>query len=394
MRILLYISTCVLLISCSRNKEITSSIEENLDPVPSWVSSRPITSFHYIGIGKASKRGTPDEYQTIARRNALNDMASEIEVTVNSNSLLYTLERNDMLTESFSESIITRSNLRLEGFEVSDDYSDEDYYWVYYRLEKSLYESIKAQRKQEAIERAEIRLNSARQMRESGDLSTAASNYVDALRELQPYWGESNPGSGGESVDRTALNELVEMRSMYTIQVQDESINLDESNGFRQLIELKSTLNGISTKAVPFEYRFDKLKKKKVIAEKISLTISAGEKEQSLLSVTADPFKELRKEVKREGYGFLEGILEPEIVLVDIYTSYPLVSIYAEQENNKGEIAVSEIMRSAIIQQLASYGIGVDESGSSRYKISCRVKSREGGLAQNFQIVYTDITLE
>ncbi|NND93683.1 MAG: hypothetical protein HKN45_02395, partial [Flavobacteriales bacterium] len=75
-------------------------------------------------------------------------------------------------------------------------------------------------------------------------------------------------------------------------------------------------------------------------------------------------------------------------------TSYPLVSIYAEQENNKGEIAVSEIMRSAIIQQLASYGIGVDESGSSRYKISCRVKSREGGLAQNFQIVYTDITLE
>ncbi len=394
MRQVIYIPMILILIACGGSKEIVSSPEEQVNNSPSWVMDRPISSLDYIGIGKASKRGEPDEYQAIAKRNALNDMASEIEVTVTSNSLLYTLERNDMLSESFSESIITRSNLRLEGFEINDDYADDDYYWVYYRLDKSIYASVIHERKTQAIERSEQILLTARLSRDVGDISGAANGYVNVLRELQPYWGEINKTSDGQAIDRIAIDDLVSMRKGYSLGVNEDVISLDESNDFRQVLDIRSELSGELTKAVLFEYRFDKLSKEKIETDKLSLTISPGAKTQSLLSITVDPFRELRREVKREGMTFLEDILKPEITLIDIFTVYPLVSIDAKMESVSGEVSESDVMRSALIRQLAYHGIGVDDSGTSPYSIDVLVKSRDGGLAQNFQIVYSDVTIE
>ena len=49
-------------------------------PRPTWVSARPVTGGYYVGIGLANKN-RPDA-QEAAKKNALNDLASEISVTV------------------------------------------------------------------------------------------------------------------------------------------------------------------------------------------------------------------------------------------------------------------------------------------------------------------------
>ena len=53
---------------------------------PAWVSSRPVSSAYYVGVGMAP-RSRPDHQET-AKKNALNDLASEISVNVEGNSLL------------------------------------------------------------------------------------------------------------------------------------------------------------------------------------------------------------------------------------------------------------------------------------------------------------------
>ena len=45
-----------------------------------------------------------------AKESALNDLASEISVTVEGNSLLYTLESKDQFNETFTSTIKTSTN--------------------------------------------------------------------------------------------------------------------------------------------------------------------------------------------------------------------------------------------------------------------------------------------
>ncbi|NNC82273.1 MAG: LPP20 family lipoprotein [Flavobacteriales bacterium] len=383
---------CLILVACGSQKEMVTSLEEQMIDAPFWVTDRPISSFEYIGIGKASKRGAPEEYQAIARRNALNDMATEIDVTVTSNSLLHTLERNDMLTESFSESIITRSNLRLEGFEVTDDYQNEEYYWVYYRLDKQLYEQIKAQRKQEAMERAFQMLSAARTARESAAVGLAAQQYVLALKEMRPHWGEVNTKDGIQ-VDRVAMDELLQLTQDLDIDLNSQEVYLNSSNDFRHRLEARSVLGTQTTTPQPFAYRFDKERKEKTETDVLTLTLRPQGSEHSILSIEMDPFKDLRKEVRREGMAFLEQVLRPKIALLDIYTQYPDVSIEVSHSDLNGEQGTAPGLRSAIVGGLTDFQIPVDDGSGSAYRIVCRSMSRDGGMTQQFHIVYTDVDI-
>ena len=72
---------------------------------PDWLQERPMGAFDYIGIGSATK--DQSNYQEIAKRNALAELASEIEVTVEANSLLTVMERDMQSVSTFTQMVQT-----------------------------------------------------------------------------------------------------------------------------------------------------------------------------------------------------------------------------------------------------------------------------------------------
>ena len=79
-----------LVVGCKTTRPTAVTSPPSTVERPSWVDSRPVTGAYYVGIGVAPK-SSPDPLES-AKKNALNDLASEISVTVEGNSLLYTLD--------------------------------------------------------------------------------------------------------------------------------------------------------------------------------------------------------------------------------------------------------------------------------------------------------------
>lgn len=212
---------------------------------PAWVNARPVTDADYIGIGISPKNRA--DYQETAKKNALNDLASEISVTVQGNSLLYTLDRKYKFEEEFTSTINTSTKEHLEGYELVDSYDDGNTYWTYYRLNKAEYARIKAERKQKAMDQATDLYGRARTSLAAGDLKSAFDLDLRALVAMKEYWGESDQVTvDGKQV--TLANELFsdlqKMASGVRLAVLPERCALDWSNRFTREMLVTATFNG------------------------------------------------------------------------------------------------------------------------------------------------------
>lgn len=209
---------------------------------PAWVTARPVASMDYIGIGSASKM-RPD-HQEAAKKNALNDLASEISVTVEGNSLLYTLDRKHKFSEEFTSTINTSTNERIEGYEVVDSYEDAGQYWIYYRLSKAEHARIKAQRKQQAIGQATDLYGRAQAALAQGDLRSAFDLDLRALIAMKEYWGENDQVTvDGREVPlaNELFNDLQRMASGVRLAVLPERCVMDWQNRFKRELLVTAT---------------------------------------------------------------------------------------------------------------------------------------------------------
>lgn len=202
---------------------------------PAWVAARPVDNADYIGIGSAPKSRA--DYQEAAKKNALNDLASEISVTVEGNSLLYTLDRKYKFDEEFTSSIRTRTQERLEGFELVGSYADAANYWVYYRLNKAEFAQAKALRKQQAINQATDLYARAQASLKEGNLRTAFDLDLRALVAIKDYWGENDQVMlDGKPVPlaNELFSNLQRMTAGVRLAVLPERCMLDWANRFRR----------------------------------------------------------------------------------------------------------------------------------------------------------------
>jgi hypothetical protein len=220
---------------------------------PDWVNARPVTNVDYIGIGSCPKSRT--DYQETAKKNALNDLASEISVTVEGNSLLYTLDRKYKFDEEFTSTITTRTKERIAGYELVDSYDDGTTYWTYYRLNKAEYARIKAERKQQAIDQASDMYTRARASLAAGDLKSAFDLDLRALVAMKEYWGESDQVPvDGKSVPlaNELFNDLQKLASGVRLVVLPEKCLLDWSNHFsRQMLISANYASGKALAQLP-----------------------------------------------------------------------------------------------------------------------------------------------
>ena len=237
--------------ACGNKKEIAESA---YSPPPTWVNNRPISSAYYTGIGLAQKTaGT--SYQRTAKDNALSDLASEIKVQVNANSLLYTLEKDYKIQQEYQETIRTQSNLNLEDFEAVDAWEDGSAYWVYYRLNKDDYAARLDAKKKTAQALAIDFLARAETAKSQGQYAIGVDYYLRGLQAIEGFWSEENAVDYKQSrilLDNALFSGLKNLLSDARIQ-SDESVILNIRNKYSNKFSVKvsSTANGMPYEAVP-----------------------------------------------------------------------------------------------------------------------------------------------
>lgn len=180
--------------NCSTTKgtQSVSNAETNQGGVkPRWVTHRPIDSEYYIGIAVASKTATPTTYANVAQGNALNELASSIEVKVRSNSMLFSFEEQNTYRDEFKEFVQVKTNQNIENYELVASWENAYEYWVYYRLSKVQFQKDKQARITKATDLAVGILNQAEQEWASGNYRLAMIHFFDALKPIKPYLGES-----------------------------------------------------------------------------------------------------------------------------------------------------------------------------------------------------------
>jgi arginine repressor len=162
-----------------------------VDPRPVWLSGQLNEPRYYTGVGHSQKEGTNNYVQT-AKKSALDDLVSQIKVTVSSTSVLSTSEFNRKdFQERYEQIIQTTVADELEEFELAGTYEDDRNYWVYYRLSKERYRQIKEEQKRNAVALATDFFFKARQAEQAGEILQALGFYFQSLRSVEKYLGEA-----------------------------------------------------------------------------------------------------------------------------------------------------------------------------------------------------------
>jgi hypothetical protein len=158
-------------------------------PKPEWVKNRPVNEAYYIGVGIASKANNPFDYQQVAKKNALNDLISEIKVTVSTNSVLSQFQNNKEFKQQFESDVKVTALNTIEQFTVVDSWEDKEYFWIYYRLSKEELRELRRQKMRAAINQAEEYFTSAEAFPREQFVQSIKLK-IKALAALQQYLNE------------------------------------------------------------------------------------------------------------------------------------------------------------------------------------------------------------
>ncbi len=180
----------VLLSNCGSQKKVVEQANTQMGVKPKWVTNKPTDAAYYIGIAVASKSANPTSYSAVAQRNALNELASSIEVKVKSNSMLFTFEEDDAHRDEFKEFIQVKTSQKIAHYEEVASWENAYEYWVYYRLSKEQYVKDKQEEINKATNMSVNLLKQGEDAWSTGDYKNGMKLFFDALTPIKPYLGE------------------------------------------------------------------------------------------------------------------------------------------------------------------------------------------------------------
>ncbi|MBK8339947.1 MAG: LPP20 family lipoprotein [Flavobacteriales bacterium] len=373
---------------------------------PSWVDSRPVTGSYYVGIGVAPK-SSPDHMES-AKKNALNDLASEISVTVEGNSLLYTLDTRSSFSENYTSSVRTRTSQQLEGFELVDSWDNGTEHWTYYRLSKAEHARIKAERKRKAFDQAvDLHTRSATGLA-SGDLRSAFDQGLRALLAIRDYWGEADQLElDGRTVNlaNELYADLQRLIADVRLELLPERCELNYADHFKRELLIRARIERSGTARdlgqLPLVISFpgssgrvhaqkntDPDGHARVTVERIDLAATSKEVVvrldlENLVNADLDPVA-----VKP----LLAGLAAPE-ARAPIDVRMPKVFLRAT-ENNFGKPAGASGVSVALREELGRRGFRfVEREGECDMVMNLEADTREGGTASGFFTAYLDVTI-
>ncbi len=174
--------------------------------------SRPVDKSYYQGIGVAMVNTYTQGHVEDAKKKALNDLTSEISVTVKSTTLMQQVETNSELNDMYQNLTKVSTENDIEGYELVDSWGDEKEYWVYYRLSKSLYKANKMRKLDRAKNVASQFYNSGKQSLRNAEVGRAYQDFVKGLASLRDYIDAEitiNTDKGEEYLVDALMSELI-----------------------------------------------------------------------------------------------------------------------------------------------------------------------------------------
>ena len=389
----------VLVLGCGTKENIVTTPER---PAPEWVNARPINPSYYIGIGSVSKITEPMDYAAVAKKNALNDLASEISVIVKSESFLNTMQVNSQVQEEFNSTIATFSDEKIEGFELVDAWENDRDYFIYYRLSKAKHAQIREEKKRAVMQSAYDYLTQAREAALAANIHLATDLYLRGLFEMKEYWNDVNQWDDQGSIiylDNTLYQEMKSMLNSVELLASETEIELNAGNKFKDEMNVLVTSNGNPLSGLQLEYKYDNGKFRNTYQAKTDLagTIRVNIHDANLnngnnqVEVALDKEDLKPSDMDKKLLDPLFESVRAQTVVVPIRTIKPRILIMAE-EKNLGTVLGTQRIADPLREKLREQGfVFASSTGDADYIIELSADTKQGGTSQGFHVSYLEM---
>lgn len=403
-RLLTIASSILLLTACGTQNQLTETVVE-VKSAPEWVNSRPLSGQYYIGVAAASKVREPLEYANVAKKNALNDLASEISVEISGSSLLSTLEVNKSFHEEFMSSITTTTREKIEGYDIAGTWETEDEYWIYYRLSKAKHASIKKQKKDQVLAATNDLFQKGQDAAASGNMGTGIDMHIRALLEMKEYWAEVNEFMLGENtvyLDNEIYSNLTNLTANVQIQPASKEITLNHDNRYTSSMDVLIHHRGNPLRNMPVTYSYDKGKFMRptqvmtTVEGKVNIKITdinIGNPNNRLV-IEVDLQKVIDPTLDKRFTRPLLQTMKNEKREIPINIDLPLAYMESH-ELSFGAETNSKILASTLQNELTKKGIhftSIKEMADFAIKVSGN--TTKGGTSQGFHVAYLEMAVE
>jgi hypothetical protein len=222
---ILLVYMVLIALSCSTSKNNTTIKDRSKQP--NWVQQRPVDNKYYVGVGYANKTLNPADFQSMAKKRALNDMIGEIKVVVSTNSILSQYQNNNTLNQIFATDTKVNAQAMVEDFEVVDSWENKTDFYIYYKLSKAEYEATKRRKLQAAIEQSINFLDNADRLSYQNNYMQIIRLRIKALSALQNYLNE-DVATFYKGNEVYLVNEIVNQiqNQLYQLQVKTDVVEL------------------------------------------------------------------------------------------------------------------------------------------------------------------------
>jgi len=388
--------------SCKTKSEVSMPPE---NPRPEWVNQRPRNSSYYIGVGSANKSTHPLDYQSVARKNALNELASEIKVRVKGETFLNSLEVNKNFSEEFIATISTSTDESIENYEIAGQWENRGEYWVYYRLNKAEYLRQKNEKKNLALRAASDFYNKALAEEDKANIPAAVDLYIRGLFSLREYWNDVNEyttEAGKSYLDNDLYAGLRRVLSGLTIVPGSERIILSAENNYLQQFPLLVTYEGKPVRGISlsFTYQRDRFVRPRALItdqhgkcyaeiSHVSTTARSNQLDVVLDLETLLP-DDLDKTIEK---GLIRNVkADSKRIPIELVTP----SFFIEsQEMVYGSMGSASTLASAFQSELVKNGMRISQRrDETDYRVAITSNSTEGASSQGFTVAFLEMSVE
>ncbi len=406
MNALLWSLIVLLLASCSAKKDTTSASQQATIevPAPEWVGNRPHSPSYYIGIGSCSKFAQPYDYQTIAKKNALNDLASEISVRVQGQTFLNSLEVNKSFSEEFISNVSTSTDAKIEDYEIAGTWENKNEFWVFYRLDKARYQAWKMAKKSAALNLANDFYQKGLEAEKNSNVLAAFDLYMRGIFALKDYWNESNEymsAAGKVYLDNEIFSSMQKMCGNLKLSTDKNRVKLTSENNFTQDVFATLSLDGRAVKGLTVKYSYEKVQgmhRSEVITTEVGhATVPVSEANFSNtsnavtieLDLTKLKVQDLDQKVQD---GFIQSFktdrkaLPIEAVLPSFFIT--------SNELNYGALTSAKVLQSALSGALVAKGLRIaGKESEADFVATIESNTKEGGQANGFVVAFLEVNL-
>ncbi len=407
-RNLLLICPLVILISvllgCGNYKNVTQTVDPKVAERPTWIDERPHNSAYYIGIGSCSKIAQPTDYQMTAKKNALNDLATEISVRVQGSTFLNTLEVNKNFSEEFISNITTTTDEKIENYEIAGTWEDKNIFWVYYRVNKAEYQRLKQEKKNQILSTANDYYVKGKDAEAALNIPASFDLYMRGLISMKEYWDEVNEFTAdGKTVylDNEIFQSLQRITAGMRLKSTVQKIVLSSDNSFAQSVPVMTQYQDKAVRGITLNYNF---KKDNFSKPKTSLSNDLGEiaalvsevsktDKENFLTVNINIEPLLAADLDRTMQLGLIKSFKLDQLQIPIQLMTPSFFVKSTEKTfgrNAGSTSLASVMNSELVKQ----GMRMSNiQTESNYTVDIVSNTTAGGTSQGFTVAYLEMSI-